>query len=241
MTQYCIYCGRPHSKDNPVVNNVCLECMIKRGVIVKLKKSTIRASLCKICGSVKIGLKWVETRGFEEAIDSVVKEFVPHLIVPAQGVKDVRVKDYRLETSASWRTLIRLYIEGVYGGKEFLVERDLTIVFSPSKCPRCIMYDSREFEAVVQIRGFDLNLVSRMVEKIIGRDHRILRDLVDTVETSNGIDLYFYNHGAARKLARRLSILLKASLQESFEEAGIRSGRRRSRLYISLKPSDKSH
>ncbi len=241
MVKYCIYCGRLHTQENPVVNNVCLECMIKKGKIITLKKNVVKASLCKICGSVKIGFRWVETHGFEEAIDSIVREIVPQLITPAPGVERIEVKGYKLKTVASWRTVVELYINGVYGGRQFSVSTDLIIMLEPTKCPRCTMYDSREFDAVIQIRGYDLKHVSKAIEKIVSKDRKILRDLIDTIETGNGIDLYFYGFGAARKLARKLATQLRASLHESFEVTGTRSGKKRSRLYISLKPSDKSH
>lgn len=240
MAKYCVYCGRSSSKENPVEGNICLNCLLKRGEAVRLSKETISIPLCKTCYSIRIGFKWVNTTGFENAIDYVVKNYLLHYIEAAPNITDLRIIDYEFETSSSWRTLVKVYVAGRFGGKEFTVPVNVVLMFKPVKCPRCIMYDSREFDAVIQIRGFDKNTLVRLIDALLSRDVKTARDLIDLVELDNGIDLYFYRAGSARRLARKLAQKLKASTIESYEEAGMRSGRKRTRLYISLKPFKKT-
>lgn len=237
MTRFCVYCGAEDNPDNPVVNGVCLRCRIKRGRLVYLTSNSIRADLCRVCGSVKVGSKWVEAADFPDAVDKVVKFYAGKILRVDPSVEKAEITSIRLKTGPSWRTLVDVIVEGVYGGKRFRVEKELTVFLSPAKCPRCIMYDSREFSAVVQIRGFKRELVEKAVSSILSKDHRLTRELVEAIETKDGANLYFYSAGAARKLARRVSVALGGKVFESHEDVGInRSGKRRSRLYISLKP-----
>lgn len=235
LTRYCIYCGVESTPENPVVGNVCLRCRIKRGELVRLKTDRIKIDLCKICYSVKIGYKWVQSSGFEDAISLVVREVIPRLLVVNDYVEGVHIRGYRLLTVVSWHTLVELEISGVYGGKVFTVKKNISIYFNPVKCPRCIMYDSREFEAVLQLRGYNLSIVEKIVSKEITRDKRLASDLIDVIKVEDGVDIYFYTHGAARKLARRLINRLGGKILETYEETGTRSGKQRARLYISLR------
>ncbi len=237
MTRFCIYCGRSGSRENPIVEGVCLECRIKRRELYVLKNRDIRVDMCKICGSVKIGYKWFSTNSLEEAIDVVVREVISKSLKPLHGVSNLHISGYRLLSSVSWRIFVEITVNGVYGGVEFSVKDRVTVFFSPVKCPRCIMYDSRDFEAVLQIRGYQLSRVEKVVEQEFRRDCRLLRDFIEAIKQSNGVDIFFYSKGAARKLARRLQHRLGGVIYEAFEETGVRSGKQHTRLYIVLKPS----
>ncbi len=235
-TRYCIYCGRSSTPDNPVVNGVCFECRLKRGELLFQTKKELRYDLCKICGNVRIGYKWMNTHGFEEALNAVVYNDIPRHVKPGIGVRIKGVEKYTLLSMVNWRTRIQVYFTIEYGGAEKTVPVEFIIFFNPVKCPRCIMVESGEYEAVVQIRGVNKNKLRRILEEEFMRDERLQRDLVDVIETSKGVDLYFYSHGAARKLARRLTYRLDLRLNENYEQVGTRSGRPRARLTISLKP-----
>ncbi len=238
MTRFCIYCGREETPDNPVINGVCLRCRIERGELVRAVKTALRYDICRICGSVRIGYRWRPTRGFEEALAIIVSEEIPRFVEPGPGVEDLRIERYEYVSAVNWRTVLRVYFTGRYGGKEFMVPVEFTVFFNPSKCPRCRMVESGEYEAVLQIRGVDLGLLDRVLEKEFMGDRRLREDLVDVIEMDGGVNLYFYNHGAARKLARRIASRLRLRMREDYEVAGTRSGKRRSRLSISLKPVD---
>lgn len=241
MTRFCIYCGAEDTPDNPVVEGVCLRCRIKRGEIIEQVKKEIRVDFCKVCGAVRIGYKWIDTNGFNEALHQIVYNQLKELVKPGIGVDDLRIDGYELVTSASWRTVVRVYFRGIYGGKEFVYPLDFIVYLNPTKCPRCKMIESGEFEAVVQIRDVHVKDLEKALEKIFSRDKRLRQDLVDYIEVKNGIDIYFYNHGAARKLSRKLSNMLGLVIKENYEVAGMRSGKQRARLYVSLKPSNLSH
>ncbi len=236
MTRFCIYCGKEETPDNPIVNGICLRCRIKRGMLIRLKKDEFHIEICKICYSVKIGYKWIETSGFEEALNIIVREVIANNIEASEGVEYYEVAGYELLSKASWRTFLKINVRAIFKGIEVNVPLSATVFLKPVKCPRCIMYDSREFEAVLQIRGYFREQIEKAINKELNRNHRLIQDLVDIIVTDNGVDIYFYTHGAARKLARRLARILGAVARESFEEAGMRSGKQRARLYISLKP-----
>ncbi|MCD6301683.1 MAG: hypothetical protein J7L82_06405, partial [Staphylothermus sp.] len=108
MARFCIYCGREDTTTNPVINGVCLECRIKRDELVMLEKNELWVEFCKVCGSVKIGYKWIETSGFEEAIGYIINSVVPIIIKQGSGASNIQIDSYELVTSASWRTIVRV-------------------------------------------------------------------------------------------------------------------------------------
>lgn len=235
MGRYCIYCGREATPDNPVVGNVCLECRIKRGELIIRTRSDLKYDLCKVCGNVKIGYRWMNTHGFREALETIVYGDIPRYVKPGEGATIKGIEGYELLSSANWRTRVKVYFRVGYGGVERIVPVEFTIYFNPVKCPRCIMVESGEYEAVIQIRDVDKSLLNKILRHEFMRSDRLRRDLVDVIETSNGIDLYFYNHGAARKLARRLAARLGLRIVENYEQVGVKSGKPRARLTISLR------
>lgn len=238
MPGFCIYCGASETKDNPIVNGVCLKCKLKRGELIRLSKDRIKIDICKTCYSIKIGYKWVQTAGFEDAISKIIANTFYKLVTPSSRGQIFSIRKYELVTKASWKTIVRVYIATVFGAVEIEVPADIAIFLNPVKCPRCKMYRSREFEAVVQIRGYSINSISRILEKVFSEDRRLLRDLIESISMHNGVDVYFFTHGAARRLARKLANILNAHIIETYEEAGTRSGKQRARLYISLKPRE---
>ncbi len=235
MTRFCIYCGKEHTSSNPVVDGVCLECRLKRGEIISVDRKELRIDFCKVCGAVRIGHKWVETRSFEEALETIAYEVLPRHIKRGLGVEELGIGGYELVTKASWRTIVRIYVKGKYGGAGFTSPVDFVVYLNPVKCPRCIMVESGEYEAVLQIRGISRRELEKVLAKEFSRDERLRNDLVDVIENENGLDLYFFNHGAARKLARKLASRFNLRIKENYEVAGMRSGKQRARLIISLK------
>ncbi len=236
MTRFCIYCGAESTPDNPVIDGVCLRCRIKRGEIVRLKKRMLRYELCKICGNIRVGYRWRNTHGFEEAISLLVYEEIPKYIEPGPGVTDLRITGFEYITEPNWRTRVKVNLSGLYGGAVFNTSVEVVILFTPVKCPRCKMIESGEYEALLQIRGIEKHRLNEFLRREFDADPRLGNDLVDVIETDRGVDLYFYNYGAARKLARRLARKLGLGMHENYETVGTRSGRQRARLTIILKP-----
>jgi nonsense-mediated mRNA decay protein 3 len=135
MGKYCIYCGAEDSPDNPVVNNVCLRCRMKRGELVIPLEKEMHFEMCKICYSIRLGHKWIETNGFEDAIGIIVNNYIMKKVKPGEGVTDLVIDHYEPVTVPSWRTVVRVYFRGRYGGKEFIYPLDFTIYFKPSNAP----------------------------------------------------------------------------------------------------------
>ncbi|RLG81112.1 MAG: hypothetical protein DRO13_02065 [Thermoprotei archaeon] len=237
--KFCIYCGTEGSDDNPVVGSVCLSCRIRRGDILSLKERELQVEMCKSCYSIRVGYRWLTTGGLEDAAKEVIYRVLPEKIVPSNGVTSLEIVGFEFLTEVSWRTLVRTYLKGKYGGVEFKYSIDVVVSFKPVKCPRCIMANSREYEAVVQIRSIKRPRLEKLVGSIVERDKRYVESLVDIVVQSNGIDLYFYDKGTARMFARTLARKLggRVKIKENYEVAGMRSGVQRARLVISVRPS----
>lgn len=239
MSRFCIYCGAEDTFENPVIENICFKCRIKRGELLNASKKEFRIDMCKSCYSIRLGHKWIETNGFEDALHILANNYLVKHVSGGTGVSDLELLKYEYITTPSWRTIIRLYFKGVYGSKEFVYPVEFTIYLNPVKCSRCIMIDSREYEALVQIRGFNKNILDKIFNKIIESDPKMLSNIIDYYEVKNGVDLYFYSKRSARKLVRMIQKLVNKEysliVKESFEEVGTRQGSRRTRLTISIK------
>jgi len=235
---FCVYCGVESSAENPVINGVCLRCRLERNMLVKTSCREIKVDMCKHCFSVRSGYKWVETTGFTNALDFVIKTHATKCIEPGEGVEELSLSSYEFVTTPSWRTVVRMHFKGRYRGVEFTTPVEIVVHFNPVKCPRCVVSVSGEYEAVLQLRGLSRNDIEHTLNSVLNSMPGSAASLIDIVEVRGGVNIYLRDKGAARKLAKAIARVLsnnyRVTVEESFEE--IRAGSDgRARLAISIR------
>jgi nonsense-mediated mRNA decay protein 3 len=233
MVRICPLCGR---KTDVVINGLCPSCYVKKHGILDIP-SIVEAQICRYCGSVKIGVKWVPSSSFEESIESIIK-YVLEKAKPIYPFKkeDVKLARFEYETYPNWLTRVRLTVKTAYMDHIVEKEYEITVKLKPSICPACKTRVSGEYDTVLQIRGFHgknlEDLILKTAEKL-----NLGNQIVDIINSKDGVDVYFTNTGAARKIARKIGDMLGGrQSQIHYEDVTVSStGTRRARKTIVLR------
>ncbi|MCE4625369.1 MAG: 60S ribosomal export protein NMD3 [Desulfurococcales archaeon] len=231
----CPRCGR---STNVVIRGLCPQCYAETYGIVRIP-SEIEIEVCRYCGSIRLGRKWAPSGSFEESIQLIAS----HLLQNARkdpNFTGYRIEELRYETLPNWRTKIELIITAYHGDVRVRVVYPLVIRLKPSVCPVCKTRVSGEYDTLLQVRPRGSKTKGEELEDVILQE--ALRSglggqLVDIIRVGDGVDVYFTNAGAARKLARRLINMYGGSLsQPVYEYVTITStGKRRARKTMVLR------
>ncbi|MEB3806233.1 MAG: 60S ribosomal export protein NMD3 [Desulfurococcales archaeon] len=227
----CPRCGRIVDR---LVRGVCPECFAEKYGVAVLP-DIVRVEACRYCGAVRIGGRWVRASSFDEAVETIAR-YVVERARPVEPLEDVELAGIEYESSPNWTTRLTLHLIGRYRDVTITGRARVLVQIKSSICPVCRVRVSGEYDTLLQIRGARGEALRREVEEGLV-NAGLLGQLVDIVESRDGIDVYFTNRGAARKLARELSRRFKARLYEVVHETvGVdSSGRRRSRKTLVLR------
>lgn len=222
----CPRCGR----ETPVVvRGLCPRCFAEVYGVASVP-GEVRVEVCRYCGSVRLGERWVETDATFEGILDAVVNWLSKRLQPVEPLIGVEVLGWDALTRPNWSTRILLRLRGWTGdGVEVEAEAPTTVRLQPSICPRCKTRASGEYSALVQVRGRHPNL-RRLVEEAVERAG-ILGDVVEIAEGRDGVDAYLTHRGAASRLISALERLAPLRVSGPYREyVGVTSrGRRRTR------------
>ncbi|MCE4600274.1 MAG: 60S ribosomal export protein NMD3 [Desulfurococcales archaeon] len=227
----CPRCGRMVDR---LVRGVCPRCFAEKYGVASLP-STVRVEACRYCGAVRLGGRWIHASSFHEAVEAIAR-YVVERTKPVEPLEDVELAGIEYESSPNWTTRLTLHLASHYRGVTITGRAGILVQIKSSICPVCKIRVSGEYDTVLQIRGARGEALRRGVEEGLA-NAGLQEQLVDIIESRDGIDVYFTNKGAARKLARELSRRFKARLYEVVHETvGVdSSGRRRSRKTLVLR------
>lgn len=231
MKLVCPRCGR---EVDFLVGRVCSMCFVELYGLARLQER-VEAEICRYCGAVRLGGRWVQVYSFGGAVEALARYLVSKAR-PVEPLERVELARVEYDTLPNWRTRIQLKLNGVYRGHVVEGSQELTVRLKPSVCTLCKTRVSGEYDTVLQVRGADPELLEEKVGEVIER-LGIHRQTVDLIPGRNGVDVYFTNTGAARKVARELSKLLGGAVTvPRYEEVGVdASGRRRGRKTLVLR------
>jgi len=232
----CPRCGR---EARVLVGGLCPSCFAEVHGLARLPQR-VEVEICRYCYSVRLGGRWVPVSSFEEAVWLATSRAVERArpMDPLEGVELVGV-DY--ETLPNWSTRVSLRLRGRYRGLAVEGTQQLLVRFKATVCPVCKVRVSGEYDTVLQVRGGDPGRVEGEVYRIIGEEG-LAGQTVDLIRTRDGVDVYFTNPGAARKLAKRLRNRVGGRIEGVHHETVGRNsrGRMRSRRTMVLRIEDKS-
>ena len=222
----CPRCGR----ETPVViRGLCPRCFAEVYGVARVP-GEVRVEVCRYCGSVRLGGRWVETDAtFEGVLDAVVG-WLSTRLQPVEPLVGVEVLGWDALTRPNWSTRILLRLRGhTAEGVEVEAEAPVTVRLKPSICPRCKTRVSGEYAVLVQVRGSRPGL-RRLVEEAAERAG-IIGDVVEVSETRDGVNAYLTHRGAASRLISALKRLAPLRVSGPYREyVGVTSrGRRRTR------------
>ncbi len=227
----CPRCGR---ETNILIRGICPECFTEIYGLAELPRE-ITIETCKYCGSIKLGRSWIQVNSFKEAVIKIA-QYIMSEAKPVEPIESVELAGMEYETLPNWRTRINLLLRGRYRDNVLRAEQNIVIRLKPSVCPICKIRVSGEYDTLLQIRGGDPQEIEKFVERSIER-LGLYQHLIDIIITKKGVDVYFSNTGAARKIAKEFSRYYEARLSRTTHEmVGVRStGERRSRKTLVLR------
>ncbi len=230
--RFCIRCGAEESKDNPIIEGLCIKCYIEVKGLISIPNN-IEYRLCKDCGAVLYRGKWIrDYNSLEDLFESIVLDNIS-INTMVSEIRDIGVK---FISTPSWRTLIEVEVHGVLKGIKFSQSRIVTLIAKPTLCPMCIMRRSKDYEALVQIRLSSPALRYEVDRILKSKSDKISINVVEVKEPkSDLIDFYLADKGSARKLVSLLRKYFNVNIKTSYEDIGITSkGKMRRRIVYSI-------
>jgi len=221
-------CPRCGMETRVLVRGLCPSCFAEVYGLAGVPER-VEVEVCRYCGSVRLGHRWVRVSSFGEAVEAIASYQVSKAR-PVEPLESVEVEGVEYETLPNWTTRIRLQLAGTARGRRLRGGASMTVHLRPSICPVCKVRVSGEYDTLLQIRGGDPRTVEALVERLLA-ETGLWTQAVDLIRGRDGVDVYFTNTGAARKLARELSKIIPGTLKPvTHETVGVTSrGRRRSR------------
>ena len=232
--KFCVSCGRT---DVDLVEGIlCPDCYVKHRLTVEAPKE-IHGKLCRLCGSMWLSGKWVRPM-----TENPMVEYIWKLVVPKLKV-DKHVTEYEVGVERIWkdvggRTFTTIVIKGKIGRTPVEVRKDVLLNVQMTLCDVCMRRKGGGYEAKVQLRfksgGLDFEKRS-LFESFMTSD--LAKYLTDVVEGREGVDYYFANKAAAKRLVSSfIAAYREAEVKETFENEKIdRDGKRSAKLVISLR------
>ncbi len=236
MSKICANCGR---ETNILIKGLCPKCYVKNYGIIQLPLRG-EFEICKYCGSVRVGNKWIQVNSFQQAIETIIQYLIKKSIKQAshkeQIFTNISLARITYNTLPNWRTHITLDITAETHGYPVTETKNIIIQLKPTICPVCKIRVSGEYDTVLQIRGiYDPETLEEQIYLTI-LEQGLGKSFVDLIRTKDQINVYFSNKGAARKLAKRLIKMYGGSLSQlEYEDVTVSSqGKRRSRKTLTL-------
>lgn len=237
VKKFCVKCGSLESKENPIVESLCLKCYLEVKELVQLPKS-YSITRCPKCGNVRVSGKWIESSGsLEDDISFLLRNFLA--VKPASEVftgYEVNPIDF-IYGKGILKAVISVKAE--YMGKVLRKNYIIDIIIKNKLCPRCFALSGGGFEALVQFRSSrkpDKDFINFIFKTLKDIPYDITSSITEIENLKEGINVKLMNHTAARKLATFYQKRYCAKVIESRKKVGIdRSGRSKFKLTFSVR------
>lgn len=214
MNMFCIKCGKPAT-----AGNFCDACFLKAHDLFMLKAKRADVKLCD-CGRV-FYKRW------REHDDDWIKNVVLSCISLEQGAT--------ARTDISWKKIgNKYYVRVVATGKikpcktAKTEEQQMIVVVKKTMCDRCTKISGNYYEAVVQVRPRDKQLLESVLEELNSKN------ISGVYETEHGYDIRLINKKLAGNVIRSAKELGLA-VKKSQKLIGSKDGRKLYRDFYSIK------
>lgn len=232
--KFCVLCGR---EDGEFIGPLCVDCYIKTKDLVKLPQ-IIKGKYCKICGAEWVNGKWIRNKESTlSPLESIIYREIGRKIEIDPNVEEVNYKISKIWKDVNGHNFVTIDITGKIKGKSFSTSKVISIDVEKVVCPSCLRKKTKYFEAIVQLR-FKEGLVDEkkraLFESFFTDD--IIDNLSDVIEVKEGIDYYFINKAAARRLVSNFTSMVKdVKVIESYQNETIKNGKKFAKLVISVR------
>ncbi|HDD33960.1 MAG: hypothetical protein DRK00_01390 [Thermoprotei archaeon] len=225
--RFCPVCGRRVTK---YYEGLCEECYRKLHPLLRLP-STLRVTICRVCGAYKLGSGWAKPRGPDPLLQAV-KAALKRAAKPQGLVESMRVASFdglRLRVVARGRAA-----EGMEPYEE---EYECRVKVEWGLCEECIYAKSKREVARIQVRargrdlsGWEVRKVKELVTNALSSTWRGAIDLVEVIEDGHGLDFIFSSLAAAKLAVSALERGMVVHVLETRKSMGVdSSGKPRAR------------
>jgi len=191
----CAICGRSDVKISSV-KGICKDCFIKQGLISNIKP--LKLTICPRCFRIRKD-RWMRMNRFEDIELFIEKEFEKK-IVTKEGVilesLNISLDPSLLFAKAEADLFLQYYDEYVS------LDLDLEIDLKKNLCDNCLRLKTENYEALIQIRSFDNNLLDEFESLLDDLSEEESESLIKKERYNYGLDIYFSSLAQARKLVR---------------------------------------
>lgn len=153
LKRFCYRCGAIESEDNPIINGLCLNCLLKEKTLVSVKANQ-KIIVCPVCGSYLIGSSWYPgSDDPDETIRWLAERVIEQSIAPVEPAREVEVVDLSVRKARGGKYVADVTVELDVVGKK--VRQTVTVPLNVEKrvCPKCLMKSGGDYEATLQIRS----------------------------------------------------------------------------------------
>ena len=238
LRRFCYKCGAVESEDNPIINGLCLNCLLKERELVTVKANQ-KIVVCPVCGSYLVGSSWYPgSEDPEETIRWLAERIIEQSISPARPAEGVNLVDVGVRKVRGGKYFADVTVEVEVAGRK--VRQALSVPLNVEKrvCPKCLMKSGGDYEATLQIRserGYvtqaELRNAGELFSKVNSGE-----DVVDLIDKKEGLDVILASKEVAKKAARLMRFNMGAKVIESYSVVGMRrDGKVRKRLTLSVR------
>ena len=227
----CPRCGR---EARVLVRGLCPRCFAEVYGLARVP-ARVEVEICRYCYSVRLGHRWVPVSSFDEAVEAIARDLAGRAR-PVDPLREVELEGVEYETLPNWTTRTLLRLSSTYRGATVRGTAHVVVQLRASVCPTCKVRVSGEYDTLLQVRGGDPGRLEELVVEAI-MEAGLAPQTVDLIRGRDGVDVYFTNPGAARKVAKRLQRRLGGRLERmNYETVGLDSrGRLRARRTLTLR------
>jgi len=230
--RFCAACGR---ESEVLIRGLCPECFASRVGGVRGAPERFRVTVCRFCGRVKWGTRWVEAGSFPAAVGVAVRMLAERL-KPVEPLESVELEGWEPLSEPDWRTRVLVRLSLTRGAVRVPYTVETHIELDPGICPLCEVRQSGEYDTLVQVRGVRGEEARRAVEEAL-EEAAVWDSLIEVIEGREGFDVYFTHRGAASRFVRALTRGRKARVGRAEHEVvgTTGSGRTRTRKTITVR------
>lgn len=223
---FCARCGR--KPEGSLIEGLCLQCFVEtRGIPLNYR---LEVEQCPSCGRYRVAGRWAH---LGSQVDKWARERLLKVFEKLMRGYDVLLEDVSVRGDSFVLTLS-------VGGRKAVLRGALEKVARRTPCPVCSRSKVEAYEAVVQVRAGsaeDLGLVRALVERALQTvPEERAAEVLSVEELEEGVDVKTLSHSAARLIANQIRSLHPAvEVRETHKVVGMKGGKRRSKLTISVR------
>ena len=224
MVKVCPSCGRTE-REVPFIGFFCRDCYLRDHQLVEVPK--LRLKRCPLCGRAYFSGRWEDF-----SLDRLRDWLVDHIKVrEMQGVQ-IGVSFPEVdEDLIRYRAIVRGTVEGT--PVEIPLEGEIPI--EKVLCPRCGRATGGYFQAIIQVRGADVEKHAEEIARLVEREGGEYAFVSRVEFTKDGIDLYIGSKKVADKVARKIERRYGIKAIRSHRLITEIQGKRVYRLTVSLR------